>query len=275
MTEEIAIESLAYGGDGVGHLPDGRVAFVAGACPGDVCAVDYSDAGGSFVKGTLSQILTPGPGRVQSLCPEAAAGRCGGCPWSHVDYEHQLFWKRRSVVDALVRIGKIPVAQAEELVSQTRPSKKQWGYRNKIELVVGQDVAGRFSLGAHAHGGGFTPLSTCHLMDKRYVKMPKALTGALRYSLGDEAWNLGIERVGLRISLRTGSVEAALWTKPGRFPRAHVARVLSDALPSKRPGVVRVLHILLAFPEVPSSTSGTYRSSYRFLSTSLPLRRLP
>ncbi|MGH9078403.1 MAG: TRAM domain-containing protein, partial [Acidimicrobiales bacterium] len=32
---EVDVERFAIGGDGIGHLPDGRVVFVAGALPGE------------------------------------------------------------------------------------------------------------------------------------------------------------------------------------------------------------------------------------------------
>ena len=82
-------------------------------------------------------------------------------------------------------------------------------------------------------------MAACHLCSKKFEKAPRALTGALRYAAGRS--DLGIERVGLRYSERTGSVEVALWGTPGRFPRANVAKVLSDALPAKHVGVTRVL----------------------------------
>lgn len=45
--------------------------------------------------------------------------------------------------------------------------------------------------------------------------------------------------MGVRHSLRTREIEIALWTKPGAFPRAHVAKTLKSAL--KATSIVRVL----------------------------------
>jgi 23S rRNA (uracil1939-C5)-methyltransferase len=60
----------------------------------------------------------------------------------------------------------------------------------------------------------------------------------LGYLQGSSA-DIEIERVGIRASRRTKDVEIALWTKPGPFPRARVAKVLADAC--KPTSVVRVL----------------------------------
>ncbi len=40
---ELHIESLAYGGDAVAHLDDGRAAFVRLGCPGDVVDAEIVD----------------------------------------------------------------------------------------------------------------------------------------------------------------------------------------------------------------------------------------
>lgn len=238
-SEEVRIETLAYGGDGVGHLEDGRAVFVPMTCPGDVALVEVKQSKERWAKGKAAELVTASPNRVQAPCMDACAGTCGGCPWAHVAYEEQLRWKRQAVVDALARTAKIELAAAETLVQPCIPSKKQWNYRNKVEFEVGQDVAGRFTLGSHALAGGFNPLASCQLMAKKFVKAPKALTGALRFLQQGE--NLGIERVGLRVSNRTGDVELALWTRTGRFPRAHAAKILGQAMPVKKGVITRVL----------------------------------
>lgn len=238
-TEEIRIESLAYGGDGVGHLADGRVAFVAGAFPKDVCKIEYVDMDERFVKAKVDELLEASPARVEALCPEAACGRCGGCPWGNLAYEAQLVWKRQAVVDALTRIAHMDEAWVEQCVDSCVPSEHEWHYRNKVEFEAGLDMAGRFTLGLHARGGSFVPIGACQLAPKKFSQVPKALTGALRFAAGKES--LGIERVGVRVSTRTGDVEVALWTDTGRFPRARVAQVLGDALATKGVGITRVM----------------------------------
>ena len=237
--EAVSIESLAYGGDGVGHVADGRAALVPGAFPGDVCQVEYVDANERFVRAKLARLVEESPDRVQALCPEAASGRCGGCPWAGLAYDAQLRWKRQAVVDALERIAHMDAAWVEAHVPACVASKREWHYRNKVEFEVGLDVAGRFTLGMHARGGSFTPISNCFLIPDRFSQAPKALTGALRFAAGNE--DLGIERVGIRVSTRTKDVEVALWTGTGRFPRARVAQVVGESMAVKRLGVTRVL----------------------------------
>ncbi len=237
--EKLVIDSLAYGGEGVARLEDGRACFVSGAFPGDVANVKITEQKDRFARGVVQELLEPSGMRVAPKCDDAACGRCGGCPWAAMGYEHQLSWKRQMVVDALEHIAKIDASEAENLVEECLSSKRQWNYRNKVEFVVGQDVAGRFTLGMHAQAGDFVPLAKCHLITEKLSKMPKALTGALRFVAGDR--DLKIERVGVRASRRTNDIEIALWTEPGKFPRANAANILSKSVPVKRPAISRVL----------------------------------
>ena len=129
-------------------------------------------------------------------------------------------------------------ARAEDLVRPCLPSKRQWGYRNKLELGAARAENGEFLLGFHREGTHeiATP-AVCPLAHDAVAKAPKALRGALRFAQGSA--DLGIFRVGVRHSLRTREIEIALWTKPGAFPRAHVAKTLKSAL--KATSIVRVL----------------------------------
>ena len=124
------------------------------------------------------------------------------------------------------------------LVGSCVPSKRQWGYRNKLELSCGADGAGRLILGMRPEGGAdVVSLDACPLAHRNIEGAPKALRGALRYLSGGS--DLGLFRVGVRGSLRTRDVEIALWTTPGPFPRAAAAKTLASAL--KNTSVVRVM----------------------------------
>jgi 23S rRNA (uracil1939-C5)-methyltransferase len=227
------IESLAYGGDAIAHLEDGRTAFVHGAVPGDTVEAEVTEDRGRFVRAKTVSVVHPSPDRVQPPCPYF--GVCGGCSWQHVAYHAQLDAKRRMVVDALARIGHI--AEAEQLVASTVPSPAQYGYRNKVELVV--DVStGRPRLGFHRAGSEeFVQVEECLLLPEKYRRAPKALGGALRYIAGEQ--DFGLTRVALRVGTNTRDAEVALWGAPGPFPRRPVATTLGQAL--KTTSLVRVL----------------------------------
>jgi len=230
---KLYIESLAYGGDAIAHLEDGRAAFVTGGCPGDTVDAEITSDQGRFVRATVQEVLEASPDRVTPPCPYF--GICGGCNWQHVSYEMQLTSKRSAVVDALTRIGN--VVDADALVAQTVASPLQYGYRNKVELVVDTST-GRPRLGYHRAGSdGFVPVDSCMLLPPKHAKDPKALSGALRYVAGDQ--DLGITRVGIRVATNTKDVELALWTSPGVFPRRMAATTLGTAVNAS--SIVRVL----------------------------------
>ncbi len=228
----VRIESLAYGGDGVAHLPDGRVVFVPGSCPGDLVVVQETEDHGRWVRARTFSLEEPSPDRVDPPCPYV--GACGGCQWQHVSYGTQLAAKAKAVVDALERIGDIAPGVVRPIV----PSKDTFGYRNKVELV-GDASAPRFELGFHRlDSHDIVPIDRCLLLPDRAAAAPRALTGALRYLSGRHG-DLGIKRVGIRVAARGTDLQVALWTSPGAFPRHAVANTLADAVGAN--SVVRVL----------------------------------
>ena len=226
---ELSIESLAYGGAGVARAEDGVTVFVEGACPGDIVRVEILEDHGRFRKASISEILTPSEDRVTPRCPYF--GQCGGCQWQHIDYGVQLDWKRRSVADALQRIGKLDVP-----VRDTLGSSSSYGYRNKIELSGAAGPQGLvlgFSRAGSAH---VLPIDRCLLLPKKLERAPRSLTGALRYL--NSRVDTAVERVALRVST-AGNIEVDLWTAPGPFPRQLAAKILTDAVGAKT--ITRVL----------------------------------
>ena len=236
MEETLRIERMGNGAEAVGRLASGKTVFVAGGAPGDAVRVEVVEEKASFARARIVAVEEPSPLRAEPRCPHGDA--CGGCPWQHLSYEAQLEAKRANVVGALVHTARLEAARAEDLVRPCLPSKRQWGYRNKLELGAARAENGEFLLGFHREGTHdiATP-AVCPLAHDAVAKAPKALRGALRFAQGSA--DLGIFRVGVRHSLRTRETEIALWTKPGAFPRAHVAKTLKSAL--KATSIVRVL----------------------------------
>ena len=230
------ITGMAYGPNAVGRADDGKVVFVAGAAPGDVVEAKITRETKGFREAVVDQIVEASPLRVQPACPYS--GICGGCPWMHLGYEAQLEAKRANVVSQLTRIGGISRERAEEQVSPCVGSKRQLGYRNKLELAAGHDARGLFMLGFHEHGGQLAAVpKSCLLGAKGIEKAPGSLRGALSYLQGKD--DLGIFRVGVRRSVRTRETEIALWTAPSGFPRKMAADTLASAL--KCTSIVRVM----------------------------------
>ena len=231
----LTIDSMTYGPDGFARTEDGKAVFVAGGVVGDTVEADIVSTGASFDRAVAREVVEPSRDRVQTPCP--FVGICGGCPWGVLSESAQRSAKEENLRSTLKRIGHFTEEEIARIVQPIRHAKDAWGYRNKIELAPVHD-GGRFRLGMH----GTDPdqiirVDACPLFDKKYPKAVKSVVGALSY-LGNSR-DLGIERVGIRASRRTKALEVALWTPTGPFPRAQVARVLTDAV--KPTSVVRVM----------------------------------
>src|SRR6202163_1811121 len=100
----VPIDSIATGGDGVGRS-NGLAVFVPRTAPGDVVTAQVSGKG-HFARGTLRNIVTPPPVRINPACPHYTRDNCGGCQLQHMTYESQLAAKRLIIRDSLQRIGK-------------------------------------------------------------------------------------------------------------------------------------------------------------------------
>ena len=226
---------MTYGPDALAHDDAGRAVFVSGAVAGDRVRAVVDRDEGRWAHASTTELLSPSSDRVSPRCPYV--GICGGCPWGSLSYDAQARSKRSGVVDALSRIARMGDERAESLVAPLVTPSEPWGYRNKVELAVARDGS-RVSLGMHPAGGdGVVRVKSCPLLDKAHSGAVKSVAGALSYLAGRH--DLDLERVGIRVSRRTGDVEVALWGQPGPFPRAQVAKVLADAL---RPtSIVRVM----------------------------------
>ena len=104
------------------------------------------------------------------------------------------------------------------------------GKRTGVIGTVGVRIGGEQEKTAHT-----TPESPD--LQKLLARMRDERCGVVAMEVSSHA--LDLERVGVRVSRRTGDVEVALWGRPGPFPRAQVARVLADALHPT--SVVRVM----------------------------------
>jgi 23S rRNA (uracil1939-C5)-methyltransferase len=236
---EVRIDSLAAGGRGVGRV-EGRVWLVEGAIPGDLVRAFAAKVRKSLVEARAAEILEPSPYRRPSPCP--IQGECGGCPWMVMDEAEQRSWKRRLLLDALERIGKL---QAVE-VAETVPSDRDLGYRNKVELTFGR-VGTRRVLGYHPPGDDrkVVDVEVCLLEGSGGARV---LSSAREFFLNGEGRSEAAlvaeghpARLVIRESRATGDVLVAHRGSPAPFETADAfARHLASRHEEVK-GVVRIL----------------------------------
>ncbi|SHK53353.1 class I SAM-dependent RNA methyltransferase [Fibrobacter sp. UWEL] len=125
---ELRIEKMVQGGEGMARLEDGRVCFVSGALPGELCKVKLTFKKKDFTKGKAIQILEASQDRVEPKCP--LYGRCGGCSLQHLSSAKQV-----EVMEQVERENFRRLAHAELPADFKIHCGSPWGYRNRARVV--------------------------------------------------------------------------------------------------------------------------------------------
>jgi 23S rRNA (uracil1939-C5)-methyltransferase len=141
---ELTIDSLAFGGNGVGRL-DGFVVFARGGLPGDTVRARVTKVQRRHAEALVTDVLVSGPQRVDAPCAHYPA--CGGCRFQDLAYDAQVAAKAQWVADSFQRLAGLTDAPLEPIV----PAASQFGYRNKMEYSFAQDDDGP-TLGLHRAG---------------------------------------------------------------------------------------------------------------------------
>src|SRR5438046_4014638 len=139
---DLEIQDIAFGGKGVAR-EQGKAVFVPFTIEDELVTAEIVREKKQFAEADLVQVKQASPDRVQPECPYF--GRCGGCAYQHISYEHQLAIKWRQVREALERIGKLRNVPMRPII----PSPEQYGYRNRITVHAQEGVIGFFRRDSH------------------------------------------------------------------------------------------------------------------------------
>ena len=124
----VSIERIAFGGEGIGRLANGKICFVPRVIPGERVKVRIRTAHSSYDQADLKEVIEASPDRARPKCP--VFGRCGGCHYQHMSYERQLAIKSSQVAEVLQRLAGLPGAPVEPII----PSPLEFHYRNRITV---------------------------------------------------------------------------------------------------------------------------------------------
>ncbi|MBF0188650.1 MAG: 23S rRNA (uracil(1939)-C(5))-methyltransferase RlmD [Magnetococcales bacterium] len=147
-TIELTINRILPGGQGMGHA-DGKTVLVPLTAAGDRVRVTPHRTRKRVVSAHLTEILEPGPDRIEPPCPHY--GVCGGCHLMHLSPKAMHRTKESFVTDSLRRIAKIDAKELTNSVESMPESTQLWGYRSRAGFKV-RRVRDRQLLGFFAHG---------------------------------------------------------------------------------------------------------------------------
>jgi tRNA/tmRNA/rRNA uracil-C5-methylase (TrmA/RlmC/RlmD family) len=155
----IKIESIAFGGQGVGRV-NNFVVFIPFAAPGDELAVEIVELKKKFARGRILKISKPSPLRDVPLC--SYYENCGGCCYQHLNYEHQLKIKKKQVQESFQKIGKMAIPPVLEVIA----APEVYHYRGKAQCHAARAASG-WKLGfLDVSGGKVVDIERCEIMEE-------------------------------------------------------------------------------------------------------------
>lgn len=130
LQNSLVVEQVAFGGDGLVRLPNGKVCFVPRVIPGERVELRIGRERSSYAEAQLVKVVETSPDRVTPPCP--VFGQCGGCQYQHIAYPRQLELKSQQVADVLRRLG----GAKDVTVEHTMASPLPYQYRNRVTVHV-------------------------------------------------------------------------------------------------------------------------------------------
>ncbi len=169
---EVEIESLSHEGRGIARV-DGKTVFVFGALPGERVRARVRRRARNYDEADTVEVLEASPDRITPRCP--AFGVCGGCSLQHLDAEHQVAVKQRSLLAQMAHAG----IEVEEVLPPLHASA--WSYRDKARLGV-KYVAkkGRVLVGfRERHSSFIADIEHCDVLPPRVGERLDALAALI------------------------------------------------------------------------------------------------
>ena len=144
MTVTLKIDKTVYGGDGLGRLGDGRVAFVPGAYAGETVKAEIVDQKKRFVKTRLVSMEEAIPERLAETGPTVP-----GMVYADVAYAAEIRFKQDQLENFLWKVAHTvlpldvvpaaaPLAYRNKVVYHTERQRGKWvlGYREEPDHRV-------------------------------------------------------------------------------------------------------------------------------------------
>ncbi|HWR83567.1 MAG TPA: 23S rRNA (uracil(1939)-C(5))-methyltransferase RlmD [Candidatus Deferrimicrobium sp.] len=228
---ELEVTDLAFDGKAVAHV-DGKVIFLRGGLPGETVEAEIIRSHARYAEGVVRNILKASDMRVKPLCSHF--GQCGGCTWQDLNYQQQLNFKRKQVIDCLERIGGLKDTNVHDSIG----SAELYGYRNKMEFSFQATDEG-FTVGLHSRGrfDDIFDLDKCYLQSdvaNAIVHYLRDFVREERLPVYDVTRHIGYMRfLVIRQAKRTGHLMVNIVTNYGDMPgREKLVRGLTTTFPA-------------------------------------------
>ena len=139
----LTIENYGCNAEGVAKY-EGKTVFVPYSLKNENIDSTIIKDNSKFCIGKITKINNASHERISPVCPYFS--KCGGCNLQHTNYENSLKIKTEIVQNAITNIGKIDFK-----VALTKPSPKQYHYRNKIAMPINPKTKklGMYRLSSH------------------------------------------------------------------------------------------------------------------------------
>ena len=214
----VTIEDMNEDGAGVGKV-DGYIWFVKDAVIGDVVWAKAMKMKKSYGFARLMEVLEPSASRVIPSCP--VARQCGGCQLQAMNYEGQLKFKERKVMNNLIRIGKF--AEDEIHMLPIMGMEQPWRYRNKAQFPFGKDKDGNVIAGFYAgRTHAIVEAEDCLLgveENREILDIVKRFMKEMKIEPYDELSHKGLVRhVLIRKGFKTGEIMVCLVINGNKLP---------------------------------------------------------
>jgi 23S rRNA (uracil1939-C5)-methyltransferase len=204
--QEVTIEKLVHGGQGIAVLADGRKVFVWAALPGERARVRIIKQKSSYAEAVAEEILEPSIDRIEPQETNYLATS----PWQIMTFQAENAAKQM-IVEELFTHEKVILPKH----SATVHPDSEWNYRNKMEYSFWGDDDG-LHLALHQRGSHGK-----QIVAGSKLALPAIDTAAT--AILNELKKLEIRAGDLKtIMIRTsqsGKTAASLFVKPKKFTK--------------------------------------------------------
>ena len=196
---EVKITALGSEGQGIGSLPSGKICFVSGVFPGEVCLCEKVSETNKYAVLDAVELIEKSPDRISVFRPADEVS--GGLPFACLSYEAQLKFKGTRVRDCLTRIGGFDETLLKDVFKPVLGAGNPFRYRNHMQYAIRDGEIGLLCGKSDALGDYDSELIEYEIFEKIKVSVE---------DIFERAPTRLFDGLVLRGSLRTNEVLAEL-----------------------------------------------------------------